>query len=162
MGFKWRGPIRCGRCGKPRGIRHDCITSATSRRRTRRSRAQSPVQWICPVCRKPRGISHTCAPRSDFRKRRRAAARKRATDEGRRKRKAVRDRRAARRKQAAADRRARERARKQAARPRTRPTRPRGDSHEPGTCGDRDCPRYGCKAYFQGMADCPGPHDGGD
>ncbi len=24
-----------------------------------------------------------------------------------------------------------------------------------------DCPRYGCKSYWQGMADCPGPHGEG-
>ena len=160
MGFKLRGVIRCGRCGKDRGIRHTCVTSATGRRRVRPHRVQAPVTWECPTCRKPRGLRHTCTVRTDFKKRRRAAARKRATDERRRKRKAVRERQAARRKQAAADRRARARARKQAATTRTRPPRTRGDSHEPGTCGDRECPRFGCKAYWEGMEDCPLPHNG--
>jgi hypothetical protein len=100
-------------------------------------------------------LAHTCAPRSDFKARRRQAA----TAEKRRKRKAVRERQAARRKQAAADRRARDKARKAAAK-KTRPSRPRGESHEPGTCGDRECQKYGCKAYWQGMGDCPGPHEG--
>ena len=35
-----------------------------------------------------------------------------------------------------------------------------GATLEPGTCGNRDCPKYGCKAYWQGMADCLGPHEG--
>jgi hypothetical protein len=55
----------------------------------------------------------------------------------------------------AADRRARDRERKRAAKAKakTRPARPKGDSHEPGACGNRDCPKYGCKAYWQGVED---------
>jgi hypothetical protein len=60
MGLELRGVIRCGRCGKSRGIRHVCITSRT---RKRRHKAQSPVQWVCSTCRKPRGLRHTCAVR---------------------------------------------------------------------------------------------------
>jgi hypothetical protein len=155
MGLRLRGAIRCGACGRPRGITHTCVTSGSRRRG--RTHMQNPVTWECATCRKPRGLRHTCVIRTDFKARKRKAA----TAERRRKRKAVKDRQAARRKQAAAERRARARARKQTAKTRPRPPRPRGDSHEPGTCGDRDCPRYGCKAYYQGMADCPGPHDGG-
>jgi hypothetical protein len=158
MGLKLRGALRCGRCGKSRGIAHKCIVNAASRRRVRRTRVQSPVQWVCSGCHKPRGLNHTCHVRTDFKKRRRAASRKAATAERRRKRKAVRDRQAARRRQAAAERRVRARARKQLAKRSPRPSRPRGESHEPGTCGDRDCPKYGCKSYWQGMEDCPGPH----
>ena len=106
-------------------------------------------------------LTHTCSsPRGDFKARRRRAA----TVERRRKRKAAAERRKARRKQAAADRRARERARKAAAK-KARSPRPRarsGDAHEPGTCGNRDCPKYGCKAYWAGMDDCPGGHGGED
>jgi hypothetical protein len=155
MGLKLRGVIRCGRCGKPRGVRHTCVVRAG--RRKRRHRVQAPVTWECPSCHKSRGLLHTCGNRGDFRARRRKAA----TAERQRRRKAVRARQAARRRQAAAERRARDRARRQAAKRRPRPARPRGDGHEPGTCGDRDCPKYGCKSYWQGMADCPGPHDGG-
>jgi hypothetical protein len=161
MGLRLRGPVRCGRCGKPLGIRHVCVTRIGTR--TRRHRAQSPVTWECSTCHRPRGLRHTCTVRTDFktRKRRQAADRKRAEKKARTR--AAAERRRDRRRQAAADRRARERARKKAAKAaaRTRPARPRGESHEPGTCGDRDCPKYGCKAYWRGMEDCPGPHDGG-
>lgn len=116
------------------------------------------MTWECSRCGKPRGLNHTCGNRGDFKKRRRQAA----TAERRRKRKAIAARRAARRREAAAARRERERASKagarkqRAARPRTRT----GDSHEPGTCGNPDCPKYGCKAYYLGMAACAGPHEG--
>jgi hypothetical protein len=152
MGLKLRGVIRCGRCGKPRGFDHVC-NPARGRRR-RRSRLQNPVTWVCGTCGKARGLNHTCHVRTDFK----ARKRKQATAERRGKRKATRERQAARRRQAAAERRARARARKQLAKP--RPTRPCGESHEPGTCGDRDCPRYGCKSYWQGMEDCPREHAG--
>jgi hypothetical protein len=114
------------------------------------------VTWQCSRCGKPRGLNHTCGNRGDFKKRKRQAA----TDERRRKRKAAAARRAARRKEAAAARRARERARKQAAKNKPRASRPRGESHEPGSCGNRECPKYGCKAYYLGMAACTGPHEG--
>jgi hypothetical protein len=156
MGLKLRGAVRCGRCGKPRGITHTCVTSWAGRGRSQRPRLQSPVTWECPSCGRKRGVLHNCAPGSDFRKRRRDAA----TAERRRKRKAARERQAARRKQAAADRRARDRARKAAVKGRPRTSRSRGESHEPGTCGDRDCQRYGCKAYWRGVDDCPRLHEG--
>jgi hypothetical protein len=155
MGLKVRGAVRCGRCGKPRGIRHDCVTRFG--RRTRRHKVQSPVTWECGTCGKPRSLAHTCRQRTDFKARRR----KQATEARRRKRQQVRARQAARRRQAAAERRARERARKAAARRRRpRPARPQGDRHEPGTCGDRDCPKFGCQAYWQGVENCPLPHGG--
>lgn len=154
MGLKLRGAVRCGRCGKPRGIRHTCVASFG--KRTKSHRVQSPVTWECPHCRKPRGVAHTCGNSRDFRKRKRQAA----TAERRRKRKAATAKRTARRKQAQADRRARDKARKAAKAGKPRQSRPRGDSHEPGTCGDRDCPKYGCKSYWAGMDDCPLPHNG--
>jgi hypothetical protein len=155
MGFKLRGVIRCGRCGKSRGVRHTCITSRT---RKRRHKAQNPVTWECGTCHKPRGLRHTCVIQSDFKKRKRAADRKRATARRRQRRQLTAAKRKLRRQLAAADRRARAKASKP---PPKRAPRPRGESHEPGTCGDRDCPRFGCKSYWQGMADCPGPHEGG-
>lgn len=154
MGFKARGVILCGRCGMPRGFRHTCV--ARFGKRTRRHKVQSPVMWECPHCHKPRGLAHTCGNSGDFKKRKRKAR----TAKRRQKRKAATAKRKARRKQAAADRRARDKARKAAKTAAPRQSRPRGDSHEPGTCGDRDCPRYGCKSYWQGMDDCPYPHNG--
>jgi hypothetical protein len=154
MGFKLQGALRCGACGKPRGLgTHVC---SPGRRRRRRTTLRNPVAWECRTCGQPRGVRHTCAQRSDFKARRRKAA----ADERRRKRKATKERQAARRKQAAAERRDRDRARKKAAKRSPRTSRPRGDGHEPGTCGDRDCAKYGCKAYWQGMDNCPGPHEG--
>jgi hypothetical protein len=154
MGLKLTGPLRCGACGKPRGLNHVC---SPGRRRQRRTTLRNPVTWNCGSCGQPRGLAHTCSsPRGDFKGRRRKAA----AAERRRKRKAAAERRAARRRQAAAERRERDRARKRAAKGKQRSSRPRGDSHEPGTCGDRECQKYGCKAYWQGMGDCPGPHEG--
>jgi len=147
MGFKVSGPFRCGECGKPRGFGvHLC---SPGKRRRRRTTLRNPVTWECRTCGKPRGLVHTCRQRTDFKARRR----RQATEERRRKKRAVRERQAARRKQAAADRRARDRARKQAAKGKPGPPRPRGESHEPGSCGNRECPKYGCKAYWQGVED---------
>jgi hypothetical protein len=158
MGLKLRGAVRCGRCGKSRGVRHVCITSRASKRR---HKVQSPVTLECSKCGKPRGLRHTCVIRTDFKKRKRAAARKRVTAARRQRRQLTAAKRKLRRQLAAADRRSRDQARKALAKRKTRTSRPRGDSHEPGTCGNRDCPKFGCKAYWRGMADCPGPHDGG-
>jgi hypothetical protein len=155
MGLKLRGVLRCGACGKPRGLGgHLC---EPGKRRRRRTALQNPLGWECGRCRKPRGVRHTCTQRSDFAARKRKAA----TAERQRKRKAASAARTARRKQAAADRRTRDRARKTAAKAKPRKPRARGgDSHEPGTCGDRDCQKYGCRSYWQGMTDCPRPHIG--
>ena len=135
MGLKLRGVVRCGTCGKPRGIRHTCVTSATSRRRRTRSRVHSPVVWSCGQCGKERGINHTCRVSTDFKKRkRRKERRQRIADE----------------------RKIRDRKRKQSAWPGSRsssPNRSRGSAHEPGTCGDRECPKYGCVSYWRGWDD---------
>lgn len=152
MGLKLDSPLRCGACGEPRGLgTHLC---KPGKRRRRRTTLRNPLGWECRTCHQPRGLWHTCAQRSDFKSRKRRAA----TADRRRKRKATRERQAARRKQAAADRRARDR--KTAAKGKPRTSRPKGDSHEPGTCGNRDCPKYGCKNYWQGMDDCPRLHEG--
>ena len=155
MGLKLSGVLRCGACGKPRGLGlHLCYPGA---RRRRRTTLRNPVTWECGTCRKPRGLRHTCSQRTDFKARRRKAN----SEAKRLKRRAAAAARAARRKQAAADRRARNRARKKAAKGKPRSTRPRGDSHEPGACGDRACERYRCQVYWRGMDDCPYPHEGG-
>jgi hypothetical protein len=153
MGLRWRGVLRCGACGKPRGLgSHLCKPGNRTRRRTK---VQRPVAWECSTCHQPRGLVHTSHVSTDFKARRR----KQATAERQRKRRAVKARQTERRKQAKADRRARAQARKPAPK---RPPRPRGESHEPGTCGNRECPRYGCKAYWSGMESCPLPHGGGE
>lgn len=152
MGLKLRGFIRCGGCGQPRGLRHTCVRRMG--RRTGRHKAHSPLVWECQHCHRERGLSHTCGNRGDFKGRQRQAA----AAERKRKRKAARQRQAERRRRAAAERRVRDKAPKRSARtPRPRPR----NSHEAGACGDRDCPKYTCRAYFKGMDDCPGPHDGG-
>lgn len=152
MGLKLRGFIRCGGCGQPRGLRHTCVRRMG--RRAGRSRAHSPLVWECPGCGKQRGLAHACTVRTDFRARKRKAA-----AAGRKaKRKRARERQAERRRRAAAERRVRDKGPK----PRARKPRPRpGNSHEAGACGDRECPKYTCRAYFKGMDDCPGPHEGG-
>jgi hypothetical protein len=159
MGLRLRGVIRCGRCRKPRGIRHTCVARSGARRG--KTRMQSPVTRECGTCHKPRGLRHTCTIGTDFKVRKRRAKRKAATAKRAERRKETRRRQAERRKQAAADRRARDKARKRAAKGKPRSSRPRGDGHEPGTCGNRECPAYRCRIYWQGMDDCPGPHDGG-
>lgn len=147
MGLKLTGPFRCGACGKPRGLgTHLC---SPGRRKRRQTSLRNPVTWECRTCGKPRGLRHTCRQPSDFKKRRR----RQATEERRRKRRAVRERQVARRKQAAADRRARDRERKKAAKGKPKSPRPRGESHEPGSCGNKECPKYGCKAYWKGVED---------
>jgi hypothetical protein len=154
MGLKLDGPLRCGACGQPRGLGpHLC---KPGKRRRRRTTLRNPLGWECRTCHQSRGLWHTCAQRSDFR----SCKRKAATSDRRRKRKATRERQAARRKQAAADRRARDRARTTATRGKPRTSRPKGDSHEPGTCGNRDCQKYGCKAYWEGQDNCPRLHEG--
>lgn len=74
--MSWRPQlnITCGRCGRPRGLVHDCVSGS------RRKPAIKPAlsYGTCPRCRKPYGanpLGHLCAPRSDFRKRKRAAER---------------------------------------------------------------------------------------
>ena len=72
--------VVCGRCGKPRGLRHDCISN--SRRKATLKPAFSFGK--CPECKKPYGnpLTHVCAPKSDF-KRRRSAFEKKQKDEAR-------------------------------------------------------------------------------
>jgi hypothetical protein len=60
--------VVCGRCGKPRSLRHVCIGNRTAK-------ATFKPQWSfgkCPKCKKDIGnpLTHTCAPKSDFKKRR--------------------------------------------------------------------------------------------
>jgi hypothetical protein len=68
MGLRPQLNVVCGRCGKPRGLRHDCISNS-SRKATFKPEFSFGK---CPKCRKPYGnpLTHVCAPKSDFKKRR--------------------------------------------------------------------------------------------
>jgi len=66
--------IVCGRCGKPRGLRHDCISNS----RRKATFKPSFSFGTCPKCRKDAGnpLTHVCAPKSDFKRRRSAFGKK--------------------------------------------------------------------------------------
>ena len=65
--------VVCNRCGKPRGLRHDCISNSR-----RKATAKPKVSFgKCGVCGKPYGgnpLAHVCHPKSDFKKRKARAA----------------------------------------------------------------------------------------
>ena len=65
--------VVCGRCGKPRGLRHVCFSNST-----RKATAKPKVSFgKCGACGKPLGgnpLAHVCAPKSDFKKRKTRAA----------------------------------------------------------------------------------------
>jgi hypothetical protein len=70
--MSWRPQLNavCGRCGKPRGLIHECVSNST------RSQSVKPKLSFgnCPKCHKPYGgnpLGHTCAPSSDFKSRKR-------------------------------------------------------------------------------------------
>jgi hypothetical protein len=68
LGFRPALNVVCGRCGKPRGLAHVCVSNS------RRKQSVKPklTYGTCPKCRKPYTglpLAHTCAPRSDFKKR---------------------------------------------------------------------------------------------
>lgn len=70
--MSWRPQLNvvCGRCGKPCGLTHDCVSNSR-RKQTVKPRLSFGT---CPKCRKPYGsnpLTHTCAIKSDFRKRKR-------------------------------------------------------------------------------------------
>jgi hypothetical protein len=72
--MSWRPQLNvvCGRCGKPRGLTHVCISSSN------RKATLTPKLTFgkCPTCKKPQGnpLTHTCHPRSDFKRRKAAYA----------------------------------------------------------------------------------------
>jgi flagellar biosynthesis/type III secretory pathway protein FliH len=67
--MSWRPQLNvvCGRCGKPRGLAHVCVSNS------RRRQAVKPQLSFgkCEKCKKPVGnpLTHVCAPRSDFKAR---------------------------------------------------------------------------------------------
>lgn len=123
--------ITCGRCGKPRGLRHVCVSS-------RDRKATVKAGWSfgqCPKCRKriTNPLTHTCRPKSDFKRRRTAAARQEKAD---------------RRAQAAS----------LAKVKRSRQGAPARPKHDYLACMDGDCERPLCVAFKTGYK--TGHHDG--
>lgn len=124
------------------------------------------VAVTCGTCGKrySNPLTHVCAPKSDFKQRKAAAgrrpkaeaARQRKREAAARKREAAKARRKAaaeRRKAAAAERRKKAAAKRSA--PARRPARP---AHDYRLCRDPECPRHACKAYRDGITDCPLEH----
>jgi hypothetical protein len=69
MGWRPRLNVICGRCGKPSGLRHVCVSNSR-RRQTLKPRLDFGK---CPKCKKRYTaggpLTHDCAPKSDFVKR---------------------------------------------------------------------------------------------
>jgi hypothetical protein len=69
MGWRPQLNVVCGRCGKPSGLRHVCVSNS----RRRQTLAPKLTFGKCPKCKKPYGtggpLTHDCAPKSDFVKR---------------------------------------------------------------------------------------------
>jgi hypothetical protein len=67
----------CGRCGKPRGLFHECVSNS---RRKMTVRPQVTF-GTCEKCRKTvtNPLTHVCKPRSDFRRRKTAHEREQRT-----------------------------------------------------------------------------------
>lgn len=61
--------FRCGRCGKPRGLVHECTGPA----RRKAWKLKPAGTFTCPSCGKAvtNPITHVCRPKSDFRRRKR-------------------------------------------------------------------------------------------
>lgn len=162
--------LECGTCGKPRGLRHVCVST----RKRRRARIRPGLRFTCKTCGKQTGnpLTHTCTVKTDF-KQRKARAERRAKAQRERERKAEvaarrkererqrraevaarrRERRRRQRAEAAARRKAAAKARREKARTAAKASRPRAPTHNPRTCKDEDCQRYGCLKYKEGFAD---------
>lgn len=141
--------LSCGRCGKPRGLRHAC----TGRRKA--SAWKPGLTFTCGTCGKSHGnpLTHRCEVPSDFRKRKAAEARKRKAGERARKRKAAAARRRARakaRKAEAAERRRQAAREKRAQGKAQKPRSNDQDRHDYQSCPDLDCGRYPCRVYREG------------
>jgi hypothetical protein len=130
-----------------RTIRRKAVTPA--KRAARTQARQASVK--CGTCGKryTNPLTHTCAPKSDFRGRKRDAGRQRKREAARARRKAAADRRRA----AAAERRRKAKVKRSG--PRRSSGRPAHDYH---ACSDGDCTRTACKAYVEGIGDCPRDH----
>ncbi|TDC41111.1 hypothetical protein E1281_37690 [Actinomadura sp. KC345] len=141
--------LKCGTCGKPRGLTHTCVTRMDRKRKPGKTRLKPRVKVTatCRTCGKPRGLNHTCQISTDFKKRKAAAARRQAAERKRRQ--------AARRKAAAAARR-----QNTPSKPRTPAAKPvpgkagAGKAgHDYRTCKDTECRRYACQAWKEAYAE---------
>lgn len=68
MGWRPQLNVICGRCGKPTGLGHVCVSNS----RKPQTMKLKVSFGKCPKCKKVYGANpalHACAPRSDFRKR---------------------------------------------------------------------------------------------
>lgn len=128
MGLKIQ-VIKCGRCGKPRGLAHTCITRMDRKRKRGKTKIKPRVTATCRRCGKPRGLNHTCVIRTDFKKRKAAAERQRRKAEAAAKRKAAAQRR------------------------RTTNQATARQRHDYRTCTDTDCGRYACLAWKEALAE---------
>jgi len=71
MGWRPKLNVVCGRCGKPTGFRHVCVSNS---RRPMTTKLKVSF-GKCPKCKKTYGANpalHVCAPKSDFKKRKKA------------------------------------------------------------------------------------------
>jgi hypothetical protein len=142
--------LSCGRCGKPRGLVHQC----TGRKKGPAFRI-GPA-FTCGTCGKSHGnpLTHQCTMSSDFRRRKATQKRREKAEERRRKRKAATARRRAKakaRREEAARRRkqAAKEARDQAKRA-SRPASHDRTRHDYQACADLDCSRHPCRVYREG------------
>ncbi|MGH3205692.1 MAG: hypothetical protein ACRDP5_27110 [Streptosporangiaceae bacterium] len=115
--------ITCGRCGKPRRLRHACVSPS-------RRKATIKAGWSfgqCPKCRKTitNPLAHDCRPKTGYKRRRRAAQTQEAKDK---------------RAQAASTARVK----------RSRQRGPAKPKHDYTTCRDDDCHRTACVAFRTG------------
>jgi len=74
--------VLCGRCGKPRGLFHECVSNS----RRRQTLKPAVTFGECPDCRKTitNPLTHVCAPGSDFKRRKKAHDRQQAKQPGKR------------------------------------------------------------------------------
>jgi hypothetical protein len=93
---RWRVQVvRCGGCGKSRGLRHTCTRRLGRRPQRTRVKPQIRVRCKCGQLKSPFAPGHVCRVGTDFKKRKRSqsAARRRAREQAARRRR--RDREAA-------------------------------------------------------------------
>lgn len=141
--------LSCGRCGKPRGLVHECA-----------GRGKGPAfrlgpSFTCGTCGKNHGnpLTHQCAVKSDFRQRRAAQARREKAEERARKRKATAARRRTRakaRKAGAAERRKQPAREKREQDKEQKPRSNDRERHDYQACEDLDCSRYPCRVHREG------------
>jgi Zn-finger nucleic acid-binding protein len=87
MGWRPKLNVVCGRCGKPTGLRHVCVSNSRKPMTTKLKVSFGK----CPKCKKVYGANpalHVCTPRSDFKKRKKTFEQEQARREREKARKA--------------------------------------------------------------------------